>query len=146
MDPITTRDATFWFCSLLDGMPVELPWGDAEFDAFVVLLDDALEDPYLDAVVSWVAAAKTDWVEVFGAGAEAIHDRVDASAAEAGRQEKVGDGQPMTAWWEGFGEEGVEHLVSGGHGASEHKLVVWLGEAGAGAEFLERARARMRVG
>jgi hypothetical protein len=42
-----------------------------------------------------------DWICTYGVEAEYWHDRIDLASVDIGRQEKVGDGNPMTAW---FGE------------------------------------------
>ncbi len=40
------------------------------------------------------------WIITFGARAQHWHDRADQISVDTGRQEKVGDGNPMTAWFD----------------------------------------------
>lgn len=107
----------------------DLPWGNEEFDAFVVVLDpSALGES--GAVFRTLVALNVDWVETLGPGAETLHDQIDAASVAIGRQTAVGDGSPMTAWHEDLIEmdQVVEYVRGGGHGASERKLVLVVGD------------------
>lgn len=46
-----------------------------------------------------IVAANTDWVHTTGVHAEWLHDLIDQTSVMVGRQVKVGDGSPMTAWF-----------------------------------------------
>jgi len=43
---------------------------------------------------------RVDWVFTAEPDSQYWHDRVDNKAVEKGAQSKVGDGHPMTAWFE----------------------------------------------
>ncbi len=73
-----------------------LPWGNACFDALVFVAPSAAPRGVEDALRALVAA-NTDWISTAGSQAEFWHDRVDQLSVEIGRQQRVGDGSPMTA-------------------------------------------------
>ncbi len=76
-----------------------MPWRDAPFDALVFIASSATPKHVEDSLRTLVAA-NTDWIFTAGARAEFWHDRVDQLSVELGRQQRVGDGSPMTAWFD----------------------------------------------
>ncbi len=54
--------------------------------------------PYVDTI-RLIANHAHDWVDVCGQQSELIHDLIDESAVQVGRQGRVGNGKPMTAWF-----------------------------------------------
>jgi hypothetical protein len=85
--------------SAFDGSSLAmLPWGGARFDCVLVSVDHArtreLGANFADQIVRF----NNDYISVTGPDSEFIHDLVDKASVRAGRQEKVGDGDPMTTW------------------------------------------------
>src|SRR4029453_2131316 len=76
-----------------------LPWGDEQFYALFFVSASAAPAKVEQALRSLVAA-NTDWIFTAGTQPEFWHDRVDQLSVEVGRQQQVGDGSPMTAWFE----------------------------------------------
>jgi hypothetical protein len=74
----------------------DLPWGDALFDALVFAAPSAGATD-VEATLRALIAANTDWIFTAGDRAEFWHDRTDQLSVELGRQQRVGDGNPMTA-------------------------------------------------
>ena len=101
-----------------------------ECDAFIVALDgEFLSDELVDEIAATIVKLPVDWVETFGPRCEYLHDRIDLASVAAGRQEKVGDGNPMTAWHNRLLniDEIASYIRAGGHGAAETKIVVLIG-------------------
>ena len=101
-----------------------------EFDAFVITLDsELLSEELADAIAARIVRLPVDWVETFGPRCEYLHDRIDAASVSIGRQEKVGDGSPMTAWHEHLSniDDIVSYIRTGGQGTAETKIVVVIG-------------------
>jgi hypothetical protein len=76
-----------------------LPWGDEQFDALVFVAAAAAPAEVEQALRSLVTA-NTNWIFTAGTQAGFWHDRVDHVSVEVGRQQQVGDGSPMTAWFD----------------------------------------------
>ena len=117
-----------------------------ECDAFIVTLDGKfLSDELVDEIAATIVKLPVDWVETFGPRCEYFHDRIDLASVSAGRQEKVGDGNPMTAWHNRFGniDEIVSYIGAGGHGAAETKIVVLIGPEQS-ADLIARKIAQAR--
>lgn len=97
------------------------------FDCFVVSrrVDGSLSNKELFEAI----ARRADWVEVFGLDAENIHDAIDRASVEAGRQRRIGEGTPMTAWHEDLSDDQAiaSYILTGGQGVAEHKVVVVIG-------------------
>ena len=72
------------------------PWGNAPFDALVFIGASATDSQVQDALRALIAA-NSDWIYTAGSRAKFWHDRVDQLSVEIGRQQRVGDGSPMTA-------------------------------------------------
>ena len=77
-----------------------LPWGSEQFDVFLVVLDASFMSDDLEGILIDLVKRNSDWIETFGNGAEELHDRIDRIGVLVGRQDAVGDGNPMTAWHE----------------------------------------------
>ena len=98
------------------------PWKGEECDAFVVVLDgESLSERLADEIAEGLVRLPVDWVETMGARCEFLHDRIDEASVLIGRQRKVGDGNPMTAWHERLSEtnEMTSYIRMGGHGGNE---------------------------
>jgi hypothetical protein len=119
----------------------QLPWQDAECDAFVAILADGLlTDQVTKAVSTSLVELPTDWIETMGSRAEFLHDRIDDASVAVGRQNRVGEGSPMTAWHEDLADINamIEYVRLGGLGASNNKLVVVIGPEAASQQFADR--------
>jgi len=99
----------------------------APFDCFVIncsanFLQEASKTLHA------VAVNTTDWVQVFGIACEEIHDWIDEASVRAGRQEAVGDGEPMSSWHHEVDNVSIARsLMSGGLGYESTKLIVVIG-------------------
>ena len=123
----------------------QLPWLDSECDAFVAILTDGLlTDEVAKAVSTRLVELPTDWIETMGSRAEFLHDRIDNASVAAGRQARVGEGNPMTAWHEDLSDMNamIEYVRLGGLGASNNKLVVVIGPEAASSQFADGLRRR----
>ena len=110
--------------------------GAEECDVLIAVLNTELLTPQLaQALARGAAQANTRWVKVMGRGAEDLHDAVDRASVEIGRQGYVGEGIPMTAWFEEMSrDEIVSHLRLGGLGGAAHKCESLIQEVCAGLE------------
>jgi len=97
-------------------------WFKNPFDVFVILLGDFDQD---QAALSLVHAP-VGWVEIFGSGAEGFHDLVDATSVSIGRQDRVGEGKPMTTWRDSLSEIHT-YLQTGGQGTCAVKIILLFG-------------------
>jgi len=107
-----------------------LPWGDSKFDVFIPLLSSPIHFDSFRPILKSVLLKNCDWVETFGADSEEWHDRIDSLSVTIGRQQKVGDGSPMTAWHEELIaiDDCIEYILDGGHGYTYNKLVIPFGD------------------
>jgi hypothetical protein len=76
-----------------------LPWGRRRFDCGIFVHPSASYEN-VEQCLQEVVRHNSDWICTYGADAEAWHDRVDHASVEIGRQKRVGDGSPMTAWFD----------------------------------------------
>jgi hypothetical protein len=112
-----------------DGSPLaEFPWGDAPFECVLV---DAAHGRARDLATEFarqIVRCNVEWVATTGRDAEFIHDLVDEASVEAGRQERVGDGSPMTSWHdEATTLEQIADVAVPGLGACAFVLCVVVG-------------------
>lgn len=70
---------------------------DIEFDCVVCDLL-GVEPAEYASVLEELCRTRVDWVATCGPLAEAWHDAIDEASVRVGRQSKVGDGSPMSAW------------------------------------------------
>jgi hypothetical protein len=104
----------------------KLPWADSDFDALVFIAPSA--DPVeVEAVLRALIQLNTDWIYTAGAEAEFWHDRVDQLSVEAGRQQRAGEGSPMTAWFDHIQSLG-QWDTSCSFGGSSYFLFVVVGD------------------
>lgn len=80
------------------GCLAALPWGEEPFDCAVFLCDPCRAQTLRADLSAELARSKTDWVQVAGNGAEALHDAIDRASVALGRQRAIADGSPMTSW------------------------------------------------
>lgn len=98
-----------------------------DYDCFLVNRDQTFDGSNSE-LIQEVASRKSDWIEVFGYHAEAIHDAIDNASVESRRQASVGFGVPMTSWNDfASTEDVVSYLRTGGHGVSDTKLLIFIG-------------------
>jgi hypothetical protein len=98
-----------------------------DYDCFLVNRDQTYDGSNSELILE-IAAQKSDWVEVFGYNAEAIHDAIDNASVGSKRQAVVGSGVPMTSWndYEST-KDVVDYIRTGGHGVSDTKLLIFVG-------------------
>jgi hypothetical protein len=101
-----------------------------ECDAFIVVVDaELLSEDSERRIAAQIVQLDVDWVETIGPRCEHLHDLIDAASVSAGRQEKIGDGNPMTAWHENLTDlnKVLSYVRTGGLGFAETKIVVVIG-------------------
>jgi len=76
------------------------PWGAAEIECVVFNCKERLEPQEVDEIAKELVFARTEHVTTTGRRAELLHDAIDQMSVRLGRQQAVGDGRPMTAWFE----------------------------------------------
>ena len=110
-------------------VPSAFPWDDACFDCVVCVCDPALARKVAENIALDIVGWNVDWVDTTGEDAEHMHDLIDAASVRIGRQNLVGDGNPMTAWHEGAVTipqiaKSVEFFGAG----NEHLLLLVIGD------------------
>jgi len=75
------------------------PWRKSRFDA-AIFVNKSTADEEVEACIRELVAQNNDWIYTFGSDSKRWHDRIDEISVEEGRQKQVGDGSPMTAWFE----------------------------------------------
>jgi len=125
-----------------------LPWEDQRFDAFIVVLENRDLGETERNAVARITRLNNDWVETCGYGAEQLHDQIDEISVSIGRQEAIGDGNPMTAWHEDLvsPDDVIDYLALGGLGSSDFKLVCLVAPDDQTRPLLERLREKLRPG
>jgi hypothetical protein len=78
----------------------ELPWGSEPFDCTVFAFDVNLLRQLSASICSFLVEANTGWINTTGWEARWLHDEIDTASVRHGRQYAVGDGSPMTAWFD----------------------------------------------
>lgn len=76
-----------------------LPWRRRRFDCGIFVHRSASQAD-VERCVLEVVRQNNAWVCTYGADAKTWHDRVDNASVEIRRQQQVGDGDPMTAWFD----------------------------------------------
>jgi hypothetical protein len=115
-----------YFLAAGDTMQVhELPWGSAQFDS-LVFVDASVPESEVDRTLRQLVSANTGWIYTAGSRPEFWHDRVDLLSVEIGRQQQVGDGSPMTAWFDDL-QSLSEWDSSRSFGDSDYFLFVVVG-------------------
>jgi hypothetical protein len=99
-----------------------------------------LSDELAGEIAAEIVKLPVDWVEIFGSRCEYLHDRIDVASVSIGRQEKVGDGSPMTAWHNHLSEieDIVSYIRTGGQGSAGTKIVVVIGPEHSADNVAER--------
>ena len=83
-------------------------------------------------------------MEVFGTGAEQIHDAIDAASVKVGRQFAAGDGALMTTWnREVDDDELIQYISTGGQGESTMKLLLYFASGPEEEQFFARIKDRL---
>jgi len=124
---IRGREFTTFVVRYAAGVFAQPPWKSAPFDCFII--DFGTRGDLVEMVSGDVARSAADWVETFGFHAEAYHDAVDRASVEIGRQESVGCGFPMTAWYEKLKavDAITDYVGTGGQGSQAIKVVLIVG-------------------
>ncbi|MDP2896017.1 MAG: hypothetical protein Q8Q12_05585 [bacterium] len=89
----------YYWVDYSPGCLSEFPWPDAQFDCGVFIHASA-GDEEVEQCIREILQKDNQWVITFGKRAEYWHDQVDRLSLEANRQDQLGDGDPMTAWWD----------------------------------------------
>ena len=112
----------------------DLPWGEELFDVYIIMFQKSFDEASAERLSSYLVKLNNDWIETMGCNAELFHDVIDQESVKSGRQERVGDGKPMTVWGEEFTDlesinmdSIVEYIANGGVGLNFNKLIVIIG-------------------
>jgi len=105
-----------------------------------VLDGKLLSDELAAEIAESLVKLPVDWIETMGARCEYLHDLLDEASVSIGRQRRVGDGNPMTAWHDQLSDtsEMVSYIRMGGQGAAERKVVVVVGPERSSAVIAEK--------
>ncbi len=116
------------------------PWGEEEYDCFVLNRSPLLTSIEMDQIAIEVAGGRNDWVQTLGRGSEKMHDAIDEASVRMGRQAAIGDGYPMTSWHEDVItlDEMVDFVLRGSLGGSSDYLVALI--VGSDQEYSEALR------
>jgi hypothetical protein len=121
----------YYLCDLSAAISLSgLPWRNDAFDVSMLIFDKSLLSSHVVmTIIEDLVSRNTDWFSIHGIGAEQLHDDIDLIAVRLGRQKKVGEGSPMTAWDEEIvcAENIAEDLITGDCGGCDYKVVVILG-------------------
>lgn len=131
-----------FYCALYTGgsLPA-LPWGEERFDCYLIVRAEVAGQDLASTFAETVVKQNVDWVEVIGPNSEMIHDLVDQASVDAGRQEYVGAGDPMTAWHDEPEDlNGLAEAVSLCIGGQDHVLCLWLGSQNEMSDFCSKMR------
>jgi hypothetical protein len=77
---------------------IDVPWSNSPFDCFLITGDNGNSRCHFQQVAIDVVSSCCVWVEVCGFASQELHDAIDQSSVSVGRQQRIGDGSPMTAW------------------------------------------------
>jgi hypothetical protein len=93
-------------------------------------------------LLSELILKKSDWFEVLGCQSESLHDTIDHLSVSLGRQKAVGDGSPMTAWFEDIitPKAMAEHVYEFGFGGEDNRVILLIGNSDEYSMFLEEFR------
>ena len=143
-EEIQSPDFNTFVMRYIPGTLSHPPWGAEPFDCFIVERGALAGGEPIGMIAREVAGSATEWVETLGRNAELLHDAVDVASVEIGRQARVGDGVPMTAWHEEM--ESIDSIVDyvrhGGLGSCSIKAVLVLGSEGDVARIAAASRKR----
>jgi len=118
-----------------------LPWGDTQFDCTVVVCNAREARHRAEEISIEVVDANTDWVNTTGPDAEWLHDVIDRTSVDRGRQGKVGDGDPMTSWHEdAVNDSQMAEVARGGWGGHDNVLALVVGDKEDFARFVALLR------
>ena len=96
-------------------------------------------------MIEKLVVANCDWISVIGLRAEWLYDQIDVASVRMGKQGKVGDGSPITAWdvemltYALAAEHCTEHL----YGGNDFLLIVIVGDIEQYNEFVKELRKRV---
>ena len=90
---------TYYAMDYVPGQAIDLPWGNERFDCIL------FPPPYgdraiMEQLVQVLPYRQIDWLHTASPAAQYWHDQVDHQSVLAGVQENIGDGKPMTAWFD----------------------------------------------
>ena len=135
----------FYSCRCERVLPELLPWRGATFDLFLALSGECTPASYAD-IAARVARYNVDWVQVAGRDAEMLHDLIDHASVDSGRQEKVGEGKPMTSWHEeATTPEQMAEVAYSCLGSAERVLCVVVGSETDEVCFASHLSRRLKV-
>ena len=126
MQKIATISDVNYYLASYPGLDIDdLPWGDETFDCFIFPPTDESGN-LMDSLLAYLPYESMDWVHVAEPDFQYWHDRIDSASVSAGVQKKVGDGKPMTAWFEEL-KCLEDFATSYNHGGQTHCLIIVVG-------------------
>ena len=118
-------DITYFGVDYHPGCLNHLPWGGAQFDC-IIFTYEGYEKQVMVELVDALLKRNNDWILIGGRDTEHWHDYIDQRSVGLGRQEAVGDGNPMSAWLEELTDL-AQWDKSHNHGASDYFLFILVG-------------------
>jgi hypothetical protein len=120
-----------------------LPWGEAMFDC-QIFPPGVKTSSALASLISSLPYEHIDWVHTAEPNSEYWHDEVDRASVRRGVQQQVGDGKPMTAWFNDLLSVN-DWKQSYNLGASPHFLFVFVEPTTPLQERVDVLRRKIRV-
>jgi hypothetical protein len=117
-----------------------LPWDDKVFDVVIVILSqELLTKRSVLMMVEDLVSKNSDWFDVLGLNSEWLHDEIDLLGVKVGRQKAVGEGFPMTAWYEDITDisEMAEHSCDGLLSGRDYRVVLVIGDSSDYVNFVK---------
>ncbi|MGJ8640870.1 MAG: hypothetical protein ACSHYA_15880 [Opitutaceae bacterium] len=136
-------DVTYFACDYTEGFLSNLPWGDDQFDCLFFPASPIDESAYAKAVEE-ILKKHIDWVFTCEPNSERWHDLLDEMAVALGRQKEIGDGSPMTAWFDEI-KKIEDWDTSYNYGGSDYFLFVFISASDSLESRMERLRRRLKV-
>jgi hypothetical protein len=118
-------DIAYFAVDYAPGSLDRFPWGDTQFDC-IIFAYEGYQDEDMAALVDVLMQTNNDWILTGGRDSERWHDYIDQRSVDLGRQQAVGDGNPMTAWFEEITDL-AQWDTSHNLGAADHFLFALVG-------------------
>ncbi|MBT64909.1 MAG: hypothetical protein CML13_17050 [Puniceicoccaceae bacterium] len=134
---------TYFACDYSEGVLSNLPWEDEQFDC---LFFPALpvDEPAYTSAIEEILKKNIDWVFTCEPDSERWHDVVDKMAVVLGCQQEIGDGSPMTAWFDEV-KKIEDWDAAYNHGGSDYFLFVFISAEDSLESRVERLRSRLKA-
>ena len=124
-----SKDYQYYMCGWSEELSLGKKfWGRKQFDVFILNFDKTITfRGQVKLIIEDLIKRNTDWFHTVGFKAEYLHDEIDLASVRLGRQKAVGDGSPMTAWFEEITrvKDMADHIKYSGLGHNNRVVVVF---------------------